>query len=161
MTVHHPRRKDKEILDREEIVRILTEGKYAVIGMANGDDPYIVTLSYGYDAELDRLYFHCATKGEKLERIARNPKVCATIIEDRGYLHGKCSHAYATLIIRGAMELVADLEEKKRALIVMLNHLEKEPAPILARNIKNDASYDTVTILKLELSDVSGKVSGD
>ncbi len=159
MTHYHPRRKDKEIVDRAEFDRILRGGKYAVVGMANGDDPYVVTLSYGYDAESGAMYFHGAKKGEKVDRLERNPKVCATVIEDRGYIDGGCSHAFATLVIRGEMKIVTELEEKKRALVVILGHLERDPAPILARNITSDASYDAVTIMRLQPSDISGKVS--
>ena len=75
MSGYHLRRKDREIQEQEEIVRILKNGKYAIIALAKKNDPYIVTLSYGYDEELNALYFHCAKRGKKLEYITENPQV--------------------------------------------------------------------------------------
>ncbi len=157
MTKFHPRRADREITDSAEHARILKAGKYAIIGMADGNEPYVVTLNYGYDAANARLYFHCALKGLKLDFLEKNPEVCATVIEDHGYREGQCEHAFASLIIRGKMRLVTDLADKKHGLGVLLRHLEPDPEPILARNIKDDASYAKVGILRLDVETVSGK----
>ncbi len=139
MAEHHPRRKDKEIADEEELRRILRQGKYATIGMASGDEPYVVSLSYGYDEARSRLYFHCAREGRKMEIAKRNPNVCATVIEDLGYIPGKCDHDYSSLVIRGTLRAVEGLEEKKRGMDVLLRHLEGDPDPIKARTLPGEA----------------------
>ena len=157
MSDYHPKRKEKVIHDQAEIERLLTGGKFAVIALCRSDEPYLVSLSYGYDQAKRCLYFHCANAGHKLDFIASNPRACATIIEDRGYLPGQCDHDYASLVIRGKLAVVEDLAEKKHGLLALLEHLEADPQPILARNIKNDASYRAVTILKLTIDAVSGK----
>jgi nitroimidazol reductase NimA-like FMN-containing flavoprotein (pyridoxamine 5'-phosphate oxidase superfamily) len=46
----------------------------------------IVTLSYGYDSEKKTLYFHSAKKGLNWDFINSNKRVCATVIEDGGYI---------------------------------------------------------------------------
>lgn len=154
---YHPKRVRNEILDQAEITRLLRNGNHATLALSSDDVPYIVTMSYGFDEPGSRLYFHCANKGDKLDYIRKNGKTCATIIEDRGYLKAKCDHDYASLVIRGTVSVVDGLEEKKHALQVLLNHLEEDPAPILERNIKGDASYDGVTILRLSMESVIGK----
>lgn len=155
--MYHPKRKDKEITDSQVIERILKNGKYTTIALSNNDNPYIVSLSYGYDKENSCLYFHCAHDGDKIEYIKRNCVVCATIIEDRGYIMNDCDHNYSSLIIRGKMLIVDELAEKKHGITVLLNHLEENPAPIRARNIVDDNSYNSVTILKLKIESVVGK----
>lgn len=157
MSKYHPKRADREITDIQEIESILSNGKYAVIAMANDNEPYIVSISYGYDKENQRLYFHCAMEGEKLEFIRKNENVCATIIEDGGYVKDNCEHLFSSLIIRGKMTIVTDLDEKKHGLDVLLHHLEDDPDPIKARNIKNDSSYDKVVILRLKMDSIVGK----
>lgn len=157
MESYHPKRRDREITDQAEIEALLLKGKFATIAMASGDAPYLVTLSYGYDAAARSLYFHCATAGEKLEFLKRNGRVCATVIDDRGYLPGQCEHAYASLVLRGILTVVDDLEGKKHGLSTLLERLEADPAPILARNIKDDRSYDKVVILRLAIESVAGK----
>lgn len=157
MDHHHPKRVRNEILDEAEIQELLQGGNHITVAMCRKDEPYIVTLSYGYDRETRCLYFHCANKGDKLDVLRDNPRVCATIIKDNGYLPGKCDHDYETLVLRGDMVIIEALEEKKHALLVLLNHLEKDPAPILERNIKSDDSYKAVTMLRLDPESVIGK----
>ena len=157
MDTYHPKRERNEILDPEEKIELLRNGNHVTIAMCNSDIPYIVTLSYGYDMEGNALYFHCANTGEKLDFIKTNPNVCATLIKDNGYLEGSCDHDYESLIIRGKIRIVGDLAEKKKGLMVLMNHLENTPKPIFERNIKSDHSYESVTILKLEMDSIIGK----
>lgn len=154
---YHPRKKRNEILDANEIELILTEGKYISLALCFKDEPYIVSLSYGYDAQNNCLYFHCAAQGDKLMFIRQNPRVCGTIILDKGYLMNQCDHDYASLVIRGTMHEVLELSEKKHGLAVLLEHLEDNPEPILKRNIADDSSYNGVTILRFDMDSVIGK----
>ena len=154
---YHPKRTRNEILDSYEMEKILMSGNHITLALCANDIPYIVTMSYGYDIEKECLYFHCANKGDKLDFIDKNSKVCGTIIVDNGYLKTKCDHDYKSLIIRGKLEKVEDLEEKKHGLQILLNHLEEDPRPIFERNINNDESYEKVTILQLEMESIIGK----
>lgn len=157
MEQYHPKRKRNEILDEDEKLALIKKSNHITIALCYGDVPYIITMSFGFDSDRNCLYFHCANKGDKLEYIKKNPNACATIIKDNGYLDTKCDHDYESLIIRGKMKIVEDLEEKKHGLQILLNHLEKDPQPIFERNIKTDRSYDGVTILKLEMDSIIGK----
>jgi uncharacterized protein len=62
MERYHMRRKDRQITDKDELSEILTQGKYAIISMCRDNEPYIVTLSYGYDKAKNALYFHTGLK---------------------------------------------------------------------------------------------------
>jgi nitroimidazol reductase NimA-like FMN-containing flavoprotein (pyridoxamine 5'-phosphate oxidase superfamily) len=92
-----------------------------------------------------------------MDYIHSNPNVCATIIEDRGYIKDQCEHAYSSLVIRGKLNIVEDIQAKKRGLNVLLSHLEDHPESILKQNAVNDESYDKVAILRLRIDSVSGK----
>jgi hypothetical protein len=154
---YHLRRQDKEIKDEVEVNRIFKACRYATVAMARGGEPYLVTMNYGYDESGKRLYFHCAPNGQKTEFLEANKNVCASIILDGGYVEGKCEHVYSSLILRGEMSLVGELEEKKHGLDILLRHQEKEPDPILARNVSSDASYAKVAILRLSIREISAK----
>ena len=94
MQQYHLTNKTKcEIKSIDEITRILKSGKYTVVSMCRNNEPYIVTLSYGYDPDTNSLYFHCSKKGLKLEFLIENTKVCATVIEDEGYINDQCDHS--------------------------------------------------------------------
>lgn len=157
MTQHHMRRADRKINEPEELSQILRSGKYAIIAMSSENEPYIVTLSYGYDHANQALYFHCALSGQKIDFIHSNPFVCATVILDNGYVKDQCEHHYASVVLRGKMEVVKELDEKKHGLDVLLHHLEENPEPIQARNIKDDQSFDRVAILRLQIEELTGK----
>lgn len=157
MQKYHMRRHDREITDQNEIRGILTQGKFAVIALCFENEPYIVTLSYGYDKEENVLYFHASSIGLKLEFIRKNPKVCVTIIDDQGYIMDECEHAYRTIVINGEIHIVEQLEEKKHGLNVMLNHLENKPEMMKEKVIKNDEAYKNVAVLKLDILSISGK----
>jgi len=154
---YHPKRKKNEILIEEEKIALLKYGNHITIALCDENIPYIVTMSYGYDTKNNCLYFHCANKGDKIEFIMKNPNVCATMIKDNGYIETKCDHNYESIIIRGKLNIVNELEEKKHGLQILLNHLEKDPKPIFERNIKSDKSYDSVIILKLNIESIIGK----
>lgn len=154
---YHPKKKRNEIIDDEEKRNLLKWGNHVTIALCDENVPYIVTLSYGYDEANNLLYFHSANKGEKIDFVRKNSNVCATLVKDNGYLEDQCEHDYESLIIRGEMTIVDNIEEKKYGLWVLLKHLEKNPTPILERNIKSDKSYNAVTILKLNMQSVIGK----
>ena len=151
------RRQDRELKKREEIDEILTKGKFVVLSLCQNNEPYIVTLSYGYDQSQKCLYLHCANEGVKLDFIRRNSSVCATVIIDKGYVHNECGHEYETVVLRGNLELVNTLEGKQLGIDTILHHLEANPQPIMQKALKTDDVYKTITVLKLVISEVSGK----
>ncbi|MFG0251690.1 MAG: pyridoxamine 5'-phosphate oxidase family protein [Phycisphaerales bacterium JB038] len=74
------RRTDKEITDRVEIDAIVRGCEVCHLALANGDEPYVIPLSYGYDGE--SLYFHSGREGRKIDFIEKNPRVCFNLVRD-------------------------------------------------------------------------------
>lgn len=99
------RRSEKEITDEKEIIKILKGGKFTTISTCKNNEPYIVTMSYGYDQIKNALYFHCAQEGLKIDFIKSNTQVCGTVIEDNGYEDG-CGQAYRSVVFRGEMNVI-------------------------------------------------------
>jgi nitroimidazol reductase NimA-like FMN-containing flavoprotein (pyridoxamine 5'-phosphate oxidase superfamily) len=114
-------------------------------------------LSYGYDKGKGALYFHCAKKGLKIDFLRENPKVCATVIEDKGYKKDECEQAYRSVVFWGEMAVVEDLPEKIHGMDVLLQHLEENPDPIRERNLKEEKAYKGVGILRLDIQSLTGK----
>jgi uncharacterized protein len=67
---YHVRRTDRQIEDEATLEGILLQGKYATLALCRGGEPYVVTLSYGYDRDTKALYFHCARDGWRSGRIS-------------------------------------------------------------------------------------------
>ena len=154
---HLHNRPNRELKQESDIIGILTNGKFAIISMCRNNEPYIVTLSYGYDKEKKSLYFHCAPEGLKLDFLKFNKKVCATIIEDGGYIIGECGHEYKSVVFWGDMQIVSDLNEKKHGMNVLLNHLENDDSVIKEKILKSEDFYSKMEILRLDIEQIHGK----
>ncbi len=154
---YHIKLSDREITNPAELKQILKQGKFTSIAMCWQNEPYIVTLSYGFDEEKSILYFHSAQDGLKVDFISKNADVCGTIIEDRGYMMGECEHKYRSVVFLGKMCVVDEAEEKKHALNVMIDHLEQSSVEVKKRLLKNDEVYNKVKIIKLKIESITGK----
>lgn len=157
MKQYHMRRDDRQITDQQELDEILNQSKFIIIAMCIRNEPYIVTLSYGYDKIKKALYLHTGTEGKKMDFIAQNPNVCATVIEDGGYIAGECGHKYRTIVLNGAISVVEDENEKMSGIDVLLNHLENNPGAIKENAVKNELLFQNTAILRLDIKNMVGK----
>jgi len=157
MKYHLHNRPDREITSAEEIAELLKKGKYVTIALCRDNEPYLVTLSYGYDSANNALYFHTAHEGMKMDFLKANPDVCASIIDDGGYIQDECKHPFKTLIIRGTLNVVHDLEEKRYGMHVLLNHLEEKPSVVQHLMLESEGLFSKMAVLKLEIQELHGK----
>ena len=73
------RRKKKE-MDRSLAESLLEKSRRGVLAV-NGDDgyPYAIPVNYYYDRENQKIYFHGAREGHKVDALRANDKVCFTV----------------------------------------------------------------------------------
>lgn len=155
---HHMRRQDRAITDAARIDSLLLTGRFATFALCDGAEPYVVTLSYGYDAEARRMYFHVAHEGRKLDIIRRNPVACGTVVHAGDYLHGECAHPFESVVLEGRMRIVEDAEEKQRALLTLVRHLEADPDRFWeSRSLDDPRRTAKFTALCFEIAHVSAK----
>jgi nitroimidazol reductase NimA-like FMN-containing flavoprotein (pyridoxamine 5'-phosphate oxidase superfamily) len=150
------RRKDKEITDFGEMKDILKTAKYVTLAMCLNDEPYLVTLSHGYDQERNCIYFHCAGEGKKISILKANNLVWGQAVIDRGYVQGACDHLYSTTQFRGRVTFVEDLMEKEHALQVLIESLDKDPKEIMKKQL-TPQSIQKVRIGRIDIDYMSGK----
>ena len=152
----HMRRKDKEVTDPSELVKPLKEAAYITLALCRDNEPYIATLSHGYDEEANRVYFHCAREGKKVDILRTNPVVWGQALIDGGYQQGSCDHLYHTTQFRGVVSFVEDPEEKRRALETMVRRLDDNPGGIIERQVKPD-SWSKVHVGRIDIVEMTGK----
>lgn len=152
------RRKEKEISDKNEMLAILNEAKYVVLAICKDNEPYLVTLSHGYDRERNCIYFHCAKQGKKVDIMKEQNKVWGQALLDKGYVHGSCDHLYATTQFMGRVTFVENIDEKKHALEVMINALDDDPQKVLEKQLPVE-SIKGVQIGRIDIDYMSGKKS--
>ena len=74
-------RRFKQEISKEECIQVLREAPRGVMAFHGENDyPYAIPLNQFYDEEDGKLYFHGAKEGLKLDLLAKNNKVCFTII---------------------------------------------------------------------------------
>ena len=83
-------------------------------------------MNYGYTLEDGKLiiYLHGARRGRKIDVLRENPKVffemCCDITPLEGEVACKYGITYASIMGRGVATLVEDVEEKKKALSILM-----------------------------------------
>lgn len=150
------RRKEKAIESKDEIIAIIQKAQYITIAMSVNDEPYLATLSHGYDAENYCIYFHCAQEGKKVDIMNKNNIVWGQALNDAGYADGSCDHLYATAQFRGRVTFVTDLEEKKRALEIMIHALESDPEKVIEKQVTKK-SVKSINIGRIDIEYMTGK----
>ena len=122
------RRKDREVTDLRAIRDILDRCKTCRVAMGDGEELYLVPLSYGYTLEDGTLtlYLHSAREGRKLDLWRRDPRVCFEISREGELLvpENPCgaSRCFAGLIGWGEAVFVEDPAEQCRALSLLYAH---------------------------------------
>ncbi|MHA1213286.1 MAG: pyridoxamine 5'-phosphate oxidase family protein [Candidatus Heimdallarchaeota archaeon] len=150
------RRKEKAIESIDEMKAIIQQAIHVTFAMCANNEPYLVTVNHGYDAEKNCIYFHCAGEGKKIDILKENDVVWGQAMQDDGYAQGKCDHLYATTQFRGKVTFVDDFEEKKQALINMINKLEESPKIVIEKQI-TEKSVTRITIGRIDIDYMSGK----
>ena len=119
-------KRERQVTDPQQILHILDTGKVLRLGLAVNNEPYVVPMNYGYCLENDRLtlYLHSAVRGKKLDMIQANPNVFFEIDCDLMPFEGRipCQYGlvYSSVMGRGTAVLVEDVEEKKRAMTMLM-----------------------------------------
>lgn len=119
-------RREREVTDINEIIKILDKSKVLHLGLVDGDEPYVVPMNYGYlmqDGKLT-IYLHGAKRGRKIDVMRANPKVFFELDCDiqpfEGDIACRYGITYASVMGKGIAEIVEDVEEKKKALSVLM-----------------------------------------
>lgn len=154
---YHVRRKDKEITDEEDMKKILKSTQYVTVAMSKENDPYLVSLSHGYDEDRNCVYFHCAKEGKKLDYLTANDRVWCQAVVDRGYYQGECSHLYASVMFSGRVVLLDERDEKWHAMELMTKQLDSDPDRLIEG--RKPESLDNTIVVRIDIEYMTGKKS--
>ena len=119
-------KRERQITDPKQIEAILDASKVLHLGLAVDNEPYVVPLNYGYTMEDGKLviYLHSAQRGKKLDMIRANPRVFFEMDCDRipfeGVMPCQYGMVYSSIMVRGQARIVEDVEEKKKAMTILM-----------------------------------------
>jgi len=150
----HVRRRDREITDPQVLCSVLKVAKYVTLALCMDNEPYLVSLSHGYEEANSCLYFHCAAEGKKLVFLKANGKVWGQAMLDYG-VTDECDYAYTSVHFTGEFSFITDLTEKQHAMEVLVRQSSAKPEEKLAK-IKPEKLADT-TMGKISIHYMTGK----
>ncbi len=119
-------RREREVTDINEIIRILDTAKVVHVGMCLDGEPYVVPMNYGYIMDNGKLvlYLHGAKTGKKIDMMVQNPRVHfemdCEIVPFEGDIACRYGISYSSVMGRGTAEIIEDVEEKKAALAFLM-----------------------------------------
>ena len=150
------RRHDKEISTHREIDEIIRAALVCRIAFANGDEPYVVPISFGYDGTA--LFIHTAQRGRKIEFIENNSRVCfeleanVALKTDEGDAC-KWTFEFESVIGYGRITELETAEDKARGLNQIMLHYSGREWEI------DEAATATTRVWRIDIESVTGKRS--
>lgn len=108
-------RRKRQALSLPDCERILREGSAGVLALS-GDDgyPYAVPISYVYDG--DKLYFHSAKSGHKLDAVSRSSKASFCVIGRDEVVPAGYTTYFQSVIVFGTIRIIEEEPEKRTAI---------------------------------------------
>lgn len=146
------RRMDRAI-STSEAKQILRKGEYGVLSTVSPDgQPYGVPVNYCFTT--DRIYFHSAVEGHKLENIEENNKASFCVVGKTELLPAKFGIRYESVIVFGEV-LEATGVEKQAGLVKMI---KKYSPGYTAEGLKYiKAQESKARVFKLMIRSITGK----
>ena len=150
------RRKDREITDFDEMMKIIAKCDTCRLALFDDEFPYIIPLNFGTNIENGQLYlyFHSAKEGTKLDLIRKDNRATFEMDCNHNFIlyeeRMSCTMGYESVIGHGTIEFIDD-EHKFEALKIIMNQYHAEDFKF------NTAMMKVTTVFKLVVSDMTGK----
>ena len=150
-------RREFEITDQAEILRILDTAKVLHLGLAVDNEPYVVPMNYGYCMEDGRLvlYLHSAVQGKKLDMLRANPRVFFELDCDMTPFEGEkpCQYgvSYSSVMGRGTASIVEDVTEKMQAMTMLMKTQTQKDFEF------NERLVSIVTVVRIDAHEYTAK----
>lgn len=133
---------------------------YGVVAISTGEDtPYCLPLSL---VRVDnRLYFHCAKQGRKLDLLRRNPKVCVTFVgtSEPAYVESNNTFTdyFQSAMVTGTASEVLEDDEKIEALRALCTKVT--PQGMSGDNFERavSGSLAVTGVWRIEMEEITAK----
>lgn len=138
---------------------VMDRCSHGVMAISTGEaTPYCLPLSFVRME--DKLYFHCASEGRKVDLLRQNPRVCITFVgRDQPAFEAPDSYTtyFQSALVTGTAVKVADEGEKAAALRALCQKLTPEhmDGPAFQRAVSR--SLSATAVWRIDVDQVTGK----
>lgn len=147
-------RRKRQLLPKDECVSILERGTFGVLGVS-GDDGYPYTVPLNYVYRNDRLYFHCARMGHKLDAIVRSGKVSFCVVDRSDVAPELYTTCYRSVIAFGTARILSDETEKREALRQLIEKYSPNRGEETEKKLEKPLT--PVNLVEITIQHVTGK----
>ena len=150
-------KRERQITNPQQIRHILDTANVLHLGLCVNNEPYVVPMNYGYTMEDGRLtlYLHSALQGKKLDMIRSNPNVFFEMDCDRIPFEGDkpCQYGlvYSSVMGQGTAHIVEDVEEKKRAMAILMKTQTRKDFEF------DDRLVSIVAVIRIDAAEYTAK----
>ena len=145
------RRSDKE-MSYEKTLELLTRGEDGILGtISDNGYPYTVVVNYVYLN--NKIYFHCAKEGHKLDNIQRNEKVSFTVYDNVEVLGEKLTTLYESLVVFGKAKVI---DANREVLLALVNKYASIDQEKVLKMIDNE--FNITSLVEIEIDHITGKI---
>ena len=150
-------KRELQITDENQVRAILDEAKVLHLGLCVDNEPYVVPMNYGYTMEEGRLtfYLHGALRGKKLDMIRANNRVFVELDCNRVPFESDkpCQYGlgYSSVMGRGTATVVDDVEEKMKALTVLMKTQTGKDFTF------NEQLVSIVSVIRIDVAEFTAK----
>ena len=154
MTDFKEMRRKRQQLPEEEAISLLSQATSGVLSLLDSDGyPYGVPISYVYAD--NKLFFHSAVNGHKIDAIRHADKASFTVIcKDEVHPDTFTTH-FRSVICFGRVRIVEDADEKIRALRLLGERYNPGDEQALDDEIKKSGNH--VAVIELDIERITGK----
>jgi nitroimidazol reductase NimA-like FMN-containing flavoprotein (pyridoxamine 5'-phosphate oxidase superfamily) len=146
-------RRGKQLMSAADTKAAMDRCMNGILSCA-GDEgyPYGVPVSYVYHDE--KIYFHCAKTGHKIDAIARDPKVCVTVGDEDQNVSAEYTSYFRSVIAFGRARIVEG-DERFEAFMAMIEKYSGDRPPEEKRQKAMDC--EASLIVAIDVDHIIGK----
>lgn len=146
-------RRSEQLLSLDATNAVMDRCTNGILACLGDDDyPYAVPLSYVYFN--NRIYFHCAKEGHKIDAIMKNPKVSFTVVDEDRVVSKEYTTYFRSAICFGKAR-ITDGEERLLAFKALVNKYSSDIPEEIRDSKINECSV--AYIIAVDVEHITGK----
>lgn len=145
------RRIDKK-MSQEMVIALLARGQVGVFStISENGYPYTIAVNYVYYQ--NKIYFHCAKTGQKIDNIKENPKISFTVYDSVEVIGDELNTKYQSVVVFGKAKMIEPTEEILLELVKKYSNLPKEKVQSMINQ-----EINITAIVEIEIEHLTGKI---
>ena len=150
-------RRAKQILSQETAYKILCAGEFGVLALFDGDYPYALPINYAVEG--NKIYFHCAKTGHKIDAIRNNDKVSFCVVDRHEIVAEEFTTYFSSAIAFGRIKIVEDNDDpdKLRGLELLADKYSSTASP--DRREKELSRLNALVVPVMTIEHLTGKAA--